>query len=76
MNRFIETKFFLAIKAASLLCVKTQTLKTEYDEFVKFLFSEGNAFNNKADYLDSLTNTLTELQWLKQVSEKKYNHLS
>ena len=75
MNRFIETKFFLAIKAASFAVINDQVLKTEYDEFVKFLFSEGNSFNNKTDYLNALTNTLTELQWLKQVSGKKYNYL-
>lgn len=71
MKRFIETKFFQAIRNASPLVLNDLVLNMEYDEFVKFLFSESNAFVNKTEYRNSLVYTLTELQNLRRVSGKK-----
>ena len=78
MKRFIKTKFFLTLQEASQKGVNkdAEALKSRYDEFAIFLFSESTVFTDKAAYHNTLVYTRIELANLTRGLGKKYDNLS
>jgi len=73
MKRFTTTKFFLAQREVLQkgTVIDIHVLKTAYDEFATFIFSECSNQQNRTAYRNALAYTLSELKGMaKQVSHK------
>jgi len=68
MKRFTTTKFFLAQQEVLQkgTAIDIQVLKTVYDEFAAFVFSEFSNLQDRMAYRNALVYTLLELQEMAQ----------
>ena len=73
MKRFTTTKFFLALQEVLQkgTVIDIHVLKTAYEEFAAFVFSEFSHLPGRTAYRNALAYTLSELKGMaKQVSHK------
>jgi len=73
MKRFTTTKFFLTQQEVLQkgTVIDIHVLKTAYEEFAEFIFSECSNTQNLMAYRNALAYTLSELKGMsKQVSQK------
>lgn len=63
MKRFVNTKFFRTVQEMSQqdATIDLRKLKSMYDEFVVFVFSEYSSFQNDTAYRNSLVFTNSKL---------------
>jgi len=73
MKKLISTKFFRILREASQTGIDADVnvLKTGYYEFIKLLFFEDKAVDDRAVYRQTLLCTRVELSVLTPVSGKK-----
>jgi len=78
MKQIISSKFFLTLQDASQtgIDVDAKILKAEYDDFVKFVFSEDITITDRVIYRQTLLFANVELSSLALVSGKKCGVLS